>query len=607
MGQSKKLFGFNWLTSTSTLIAILLIIRTLKMNYSQILANLNSGYGFTDESWALNALRERVLNGYSSNSFNFSEPLVVLFWIAQESVYQYRVVGLIVLFAMVMLFFWKNITKSFNQNLLLFLLSLYLLVSILTIPSVFRFLLVTPSYQWTLLTCSVFLHIVLVSRQSNKKINMVLLNITITVLVFAMTLSRPTSGGVALISILLYIVFVESWKSKNVLYVITSQVTLVLTVTIFDLSNLRDRFEEYVRASRVADPNAYSLLDEILDVVGGIFILSVITTAVFIVTKFILKSTKNESSKHLEKKSTRIVLAFGGALILILLLTSKVPNVIVEQKYILIVSVVTAILAAVSIEIREYFGIFVISFLPYTSQFGSNTPAIGNIQILLLCQSLMLIGVVLRAFFVEKNEIEVRKNVHDVYQLSNTLLAFALIFSLMMFDNFAKSQVGNNFEKTLYPAASAKSKVNGLYYTYEKLQSLDKFAAESNLRPNEEVIDLSSFHPGLILYAGGIQFQRSIPDKYFIYNISEQIRFVMKLHGSKIKQQGTKILVETNLKTISKECVPLSNFMAVPEISKELKNQGFDPKVRPKGLYSSFPEDLTLYPNNALMVETCEN
>jgi hypothetical protein len=45
--------------------------------------------------------------------------------------------------------------------------------------------------------------------------------------------------------------------------------------------------------------------------------------------------------------------------------------------------------------------------------------------------------------------------------------------------------------------------------------------------------------------------------------------------------------------------------MAVKEISIELKNQGFDPKVRFKALYSSFPEDLTLYPNNALLVETC--
>jgi hypothetical protein len=72
-----------------------------------------------------------------------------------------------------------------------------------------------------------------------------------------------------------------------------------------------------------------------------------------------------------------------------------------------------------------------------------------------------------------------------------------------------------------------------------------------------------------------------------------------------MKEQGTNILVETNLKTISKVCVPLSTLIAVPEISKELKNQGFDPKVRPKGLYSSFPEDLTLYPNNALLVETC--
>ena len=438
MGQGKKHLGFNWLISTSIIFAMLLVIRTLKLNYSQILANLNSGYGFTDESWAINALRERVLNGYSSRSFNFSEPLVGLFWISRESIYHYRLVGLIVLVLVVILFFWKNITKSLNQNFLLFLLSLYLLVSILTIPSVFRFLLVTPSYQWTLLTCSVVLNVILVSRQSTKKVNIIVSNTAITLLVFAMTLSRPTSGGIALVSILLFIVFLESWKSKNVFYIFLSQVTLMLTVTIFDLSNLRSRFVEYVRASRVADPNAYGLLTEIFDVVSGVFILSVITIVAFMATKYLLSSTKSNSNKHSKNESSRFVLAFAGTLILLLLLNSKVSNVIVEQKYILIVSVVTAILAAVMIEIREFIGIFVISFLPYTSQFGSNTPAIGNIQILLLCQSLMLIGVVLRSFFVDKPIIEVEKDVHNVYQLSNSLIAVAIIFSLLMFNNFAK-------------------------------------------------------------------------------------------------------------------------------------------------------------------------
>jgi hypothetical protein len=420
-----------------------------------------------------------------------------------------------------------------------------------------------------------------------------------------MTLSRPTSGGVALISVIFYMLSVKSWKSKSAFYIAVSQATLLLIVFVFDISNLRSRFLEIVSASQAGDPNGYSLISEIVDVVSGIFILSLISSSVFFLTKHILSSTDIDFSKSRYKDSSRWILAFTATLILILLSVSELTNLFLSQKYVLIVSVVTAIFAATFIEIREYFGMFVISFLPFSSQFGSNTPALGNVQILLLCQSLLLIGVTIRAFFIDRERIEDRKIALKFNQLSLLLLAIALIFSLMMFNSFAKSQVGNNYEKTLYPTAAAKSTINGLHYTFEKLQSLNKFAKEASLERDEEIIDLSSFHPGLIVYAGGITAQRWIPDKHFIYRIREQIRFVMILHGKSLNQQGTNILVETNLKTIPKQCTELSSLMAVKEISIELKNQGFDPKVRFKALYSSFPEDLTLYPNNALLVETC--
>jgi hypothetical protein len=605
MEQREKTRNSNWLIYVLSLLVAPLIIRTLKMNFSQIHANLNSGYGLTDEGFAINALRERATNGFSSYSFTFSEPLVGLFWIAGENIYLYRLAGLIILVAIVIFFLFENITKSLNQNVLLLLMSMYFFVSILTIPSVFRYLLVTPSYQWTLLVCSVILNVLLWGRQPSRKFFRILLNSSLTLLIFAMTLSRPTSGGVALISVIFYMLSVKSWKSKSAFYIAVSQATLLLIVFVFDISNLRSRFLEIVSASQAGDPNGYSLISEIVDVVSGIFILSLISSSVFFLTKHILSSTDIDFSKSRYKDSSRWILAFTATLILILLSVSELTNLFLSQKYVLIVSVVTAIFAATFIEIREYFGMFVISFLPFSSQFGSNTPALGNVQILLLCQSLLLIGVTIRAFFIDRERIEDRKIALKFNQLSLLLLAIALIFSLMMFNSFAKSQVGNNYEKTLYPTAAAKSTINGLHYTFEKLQSLNKFAKEASLERDEEIIDLSSFHPGLIVYAGGITAQRWIPDKHFIYRIREQIRFVMILHGKSLNQQGTNILVETNLKTIPKQCTELSSLMAVKEISIELKNQGFDPKVRFKALYSSFPEDLTLYPNNALLVETC--
>jgi hypothetical protein len=124
MEQREKTRNSNWLIYVLSLLVAPLIIRTLKMNFSQIHANLNSGYGLTDEGFAINALRERATNGFSSYSFTFSEPLVGLFWIAGENIYLYRLAGLIILVAIVIFFLFENITKSLNQNVLLLLMSM---------------------------------------------------------------------------------------------------------------------------------------------------------------------------------------------------------------------------------------------------------------------------------------------------------------------------------------------------------------------------------------------------------------------------------------------------------------------------------------------------
>jgi hypothetical protein len=582
-----------------------LIISTLKINYFQINANLKAGYGLTDESFALNALRERLANGLSSYSFPFSEPLVVLFWIARENTYFYRLSGLILLTIISIFFYFRNATKLHLQNLVLIALCFYLFVAILTIPSVFRYLLVTPSYQWTVLVASVLLNVIVVGRQPTRRIIVLLSHITLAVLIFSMALSRPTSGGIAFISLILFLLITSNWKSYSVKHIIFAQASLIFFVSIFNVSKLRSRFMESVKVSQAYDPNGYSLLAEITDVISGVYIIVLISFATFFLMRYFLKITNINAQ---EPKLGRFIFAFTATFILLIQTNSKVPSIVTGQKYILSVFIIISILAATLIETRDYIALFVISFLPYTSQFGSNTPAIGNVQILLICQSLLLVGVIVRAFFTEPGSIDLRKKKNSLSNFSAVSLSTTAFFlSLAMYHNFAESQVGNNFEKTLYPAASSVSKVNGLYYTSEKLQSLDRFAQDSKLETNEQVIDLSSFHLGLVLYAGGIQSQRALPDKFWIYNIEEQVKFVMDLHGERMKAAGTKILVETNLKSITKACVDLSSLVALPEISNELRNLGFNPKVRVKGVYGSQPEDLTLYPNDALLVETCNS
>ena len=118
---------------------------------------------------------------------------------------------------------------------------------------------------------------------------------------------------------------------------------------------------------------------------------------------------------------------------------------------------------------------------------------------------------------------------------------------------------------------------------------------------------MSSYHPGIILYAGGIQSQRALPDKYWIYNIKNQVQFVMDLHGDMLKTRGTKVLLESKINGVNDKCTEIANIIEIQAIAREIDSQGFNVEVRVKAVYKSFPEDLTLYPNNAVLVETCES
>lgn len=603
----KRSTDYIWASYAIFLVSSVFIFFTLRMNYSQINSNLKAGYGFTDESVPLIAIRERLTNGQSSYSLPFSEPLLGFFWLAGESIYKYRVIGLIVLALIPFLFYVRNFSSSYIDKSILLYLAFYMLVSVFTIPSVFRFLLVTPTYQWILLVLSVLLNIILVGRQPIVKHNIVWFHAALTACLFAMILARAPSGGVGLISVLFYFVLVNSRKDRSSKIVVVSQLFLWIVVISLNLSNLRNRFLESVKTSQAFDPNGYSLFPEILDVLSGVSqMLFFLVIPFYIVKKFKVFFSKNSLELSFTKL-TRLILTFVivGIAILCIYPQEKLGTVKLNIAYL---TVLIAMLGGLLLDARKYFALILISFLPYTSQFGSNTPASTNIQIIYICQSLLLINIIIIALPTLSVQSNKERSALSNRSASFCLLSItAILMSLMNYSDLVKSQIGNSYEKTLYPAADSLSRLNGLYYTSEKLERLNEFVKYSSLKRNEEVIDLSSFHPGLIYYAGGIQSERTLPDKYFIYNIKNQVKFVLESQKKKMSLAGTKILLESKLQLVSRECRSISSLFAINEISDALKIQGFDINVRPLAVYKSLPEDLTLFPNNALLVETCIN
>jgi hypothetical protein len=421
-----------------------------------------------------------------------------------------------------------------------------------------------------------------------------------------MGLSRPTSGLVGLFTVAVYLLTLNFANLRTAVVIVAIDLIIFVILIVPNVFNLRYRLQESIRISQSFDPNGYNIPAEIQDVVFSVVYLFFFSILIFITSRFFFSEQKLKSAKARLLVLNYSLPSVAFILLVLIYVYPKIKISTPSLSFLLAMIVLNSILSGYFLDFKKFIALWILSSLPYTSQFGSNTPAIGNVQILFISQSLLTLGIFLQAYFVGSPKPEESSlKVQNMPQPIKVLSFSTLLILLFAYSSFADSQIGNNFEKTLYPMASAKSPTNGLYYTPEKLASLETFARNASLQSGEEVIDLSSFHPGLILYAGGIQSQRALPDKYWIYNIEKQLEFVLELHGEQLRAKGTKVLLETSLKSPTTECVNLSNLIALQEISTELKAQGFDVKVRPKGVYSSSPEDLTLYPNNALIVETC--
>ena len=593
-------------------IAMLLIVTlscTSKICYhffQQFYANIKTGYGLTDEGAQLMALHERALHGKTSFTWTFVEPLNLIFSLSNLDIIRFRVFGLLILLAIPIFFFFRNLTKSKSKNIFLLFLSCILLLSVMTIPSVFRYLLVTPTYQWTILVSSVLINIVYFGKSPQKVWLRYTSVMAVTLLVLGMGLSRPTSGLVGLFTVVAYLLTLSFKNLKAAIVILVFQLIIFVILIVSNLYNLQYRLQESIKISQSFDPKGYNILAEIRDVVFSVIYLLFFSILVFFISKYLFNNQKFKKAKARFPVFNFSLPMVALTLLALIYIYSRIKISIPSLGFLLAMIVLNAILGGCLIDFKKFIALWILSSLPYTSQFGSNTPAIGNVQILFLSQSLLTLGIFLQAFFAENPKSrEESSKVQAMPQPLKVLSFTTLLISLFTYSNFADSQVGNNFEKTLYPMASAKSPTNGLYYTPEKLASLETFSRSASLQSGEEVIDLSSFHPGLILYAGGIQSQRALPDKHWIYNIKKQIEFVMELHGEQLKAKNTKVLLETNLKSATTDCVNLSSLIALQEISSELKAQNFNVKVRPRGFYVSSPEDLTLYPNNAVLVETC--
>jgi hypothetical protein len=147
-----------------------------------------------------------------------------------------------------------------------------------------------------------------------------------------------------------------------------------------------------------------------------------------------------------------------------------------------------------------------------------------------------------------------------------------------------------------------------LYFSSEKLKFIREFRTNSQrygILNERRVLDLSFWHPGAILYLDKMPFPISTADVTFRNSLDFQSDVTLQqLNLSKEAWLGL-ITIRTIDVTPRNVCKKLSDHLIDRDIASTFRSKKFDPLVRDIAIYKSTSVDLTLYPYNISLLETC--
>jgi hypothetical protein len=555
------------------------------------------GLDLTDESFNL-----MNLTNYQDDSvWPYSRILGPIFNLANNDVANYRKAGLVILSILCLVGIIVIMTKvkevnNFNSFILATLIPLQIVI-LLFVPSVFRYLLVTPGYQWILITGSVLLTILLVGlvpRYSELTIFVKLILIWVSLILLAMILARLSGGIIAVLSVSLALLWkrdTESFKK----YIIFLYSSIFLTSGIFLAINfelIKAYAATMINFSRVL-PQAFSLKSEVFDVfLPVIFMLILIA-----LTRSMLQFFSSRFS------SARIGIFHYTYLFVILPLIifglSKTDVVLGFSLPTNSLAIFCLISIALSLNIRKTELVVVpLILLPFLTLFGSSTPAIGNWQTMLFCVYGFLI------FFA----VTLRSHV-EVNTLRKTHLIIVL-FIISASCSILANRIGSDtYEKVLLPRTSPIDKLTNLNYSAEKLNSIKFYrsqAFENGFTSDRSILDLSYFHPGLALMLNGTTENDTIYDRFFQSSLDLQVNNLSSSLSRFVIEKGYILLpVEKNRTFTNSSCQNLSEYLATDPLAKLLTIRGLDPKARFISIYRSDEIDLTLPNSDVVMVKIC--
>lgn len=581
-------------SSKSVFIVVIILSLTLMLQLHQILIRTRIGYGLTDEAYGLSSAIDRAKNGQSRNTALFSDITSIFLSFVNFNVHYFRLVGLVLIFILiafsvtvfVQIHRLTNSKTSLRDQLLLS-------AIILTIPVNFRYLLITPSYQWIVLVFSIFV-VLLTIVMVNFEIRNIAIFVVLSMSIFCVTLARPTSGIMIWLLVLIYTYLNARTFRSYAFYKLNIILSMLLSCYIFANWYAVKSFAERYIYLRYLDPNGSNVLNEIWDVAISLFFV----WSIFFVGRFAFRIALSDEFGRTSIR--KVILVFLYIVVLIyFFLKGFISSADVPHLLFIVYAFLIGGLFAFKGGGKTNAGILLLTSAPILTQFGSNTSASYLV-------SPLLISLTLYTFFARHSQSSgfIKKE----YSFQGIHVGVQVVLSISLLC-FIVSQSTSSYETHLPSKNLVKDSVSDLYYSPKKLDNIQEFrrqAEQSGEYTGQKILDLSFWHPGAILYLGGLQYPFAIDNKVFRSTLGLQVDKVLTQIKSKNSMSLSPIIVETSTRFPSAKCLKLSEYIDDSELRNLIIRNNFNPDVLNSAVYVSDKVDVTLYPRNIAYLTPCK-
>ena len=544
--------------------------------------------GLSDESYLYSQLISSAKDDDSTAMF--ATILGVPFNWLNGSILNYRLFGILIVSAIAIItgVLVERMLRQDKSNSYSLSLAVLSSVTVLLIPSTFRYLLLNPGYQWLIILTSVVASISLIRLTDAKTLSkktFAILFISLFLVLQISLYTRVTYFLIIFTILLISVLFVKKESQTSYLILIFGSILFFVLTQSFLLSKWK---EIIINASKI-DPNGYSIFSEIADV----------SVSILLVAGTLLVGNKlltRENSFSQPKLFYFVFMTLGISLLLAWIIFSRDRL----APFVFFCTILTGKFVPSTTQLLnqkgKFFFLILVSFLPVYSQFGSNTSALSNSNFVLISLSLLL---VISSPFRAK----------DPGHLISFFAAMLACVALMQVVNSQRS-----FETSLDNSRKIKILGDDLFTSNEIAQNIDNFKQNferAKIPADEKILDLSFFHPGGGLFLNHEVLPLGTADRFFEETFFEQFTILVDEYAAHFRGKFGLTLIsvprELDLSTHS-SCKTLGEWLKF-QSKRELSMAGESLMLRYKVL-SQLESDriqVNLHPQNLVILSKCED